>query len=86
MLPVRLTELSITEEAFDPALNPIRAKVGLSLRVLTYDDLGLLSVGGGLFLTQQVLKEVMATIAGGSAAGDVLSGSASVSAGAAGGT
>lgn len=86
VLPVRLTELSITEEAFDPALNPIRAKVNLSLRVLTYDDLGLLSVGGGLFLTQQVLKEVMATIAGGSAAGDVLSGSASISAGAAVGT
>src|SRR5262249_60120840 len=27
ILPVRLTDFSITEEAFDPALNPIRAKV-----------------------------------------------------------
>ena len=27
VVPVRLTEFSITEEAFDPALNPIRAKV-----------------------------------------------------------
>ena len=39
VLPVRLTELSVTEEAFDPQLNPIRAKVSLGLRVLTYNDL-----------------------------------------------
>ena len=64
VLPVRLTELSITEEAFDPNLNPIRAKVGLGLRVLTYQDLGLLSVGGAMFMAHQVAKEVMATIGG----------------------
>jgi hypothetical protein len=81
VLPVRITELTITEEAFDPTLNPIRAKVGLSLRVLTYDDLGLLSAGGGLFLAHQVVKEVMATIAGASAVGGALSGTASFSAG-----
>ena len=63
-LPVRLTEFTITEEAFDPNLNPIRAKVGLSLRVLNYHDLGLLSVGGALFMAHQVAKEVMATIGG----------------------
>jgi hypothetical protein len=82
VLPVRLTDLSITEEAFDPSLNPIRAKVGLSLRVLSYDDLGLASVGGGLFLAHQIVKEVMATVAGASAVGGALSGSASFSAGA----
>jgi hypothetical protein len=64
VLPVRLTELSITEEAFDPALNPIRAKVSLNLRVLTYDDLGLVSVGGALYLAQQIAKEAMATVSG----------------------
>jgi hypothetical protein len=63
-LPVRLTEFTITEEAFDSNLNPIRAKVGLSLRVLNYQDLGLLSVGGALFMAHQVAKEVMATIGG----------------------
>ena len=63
-LPVRLTGFTITEEAFDPNLNPIRAKVGLSLRVLNYQDLGLLSVGGALFMAHQVAKEVMATIGG----------------------
>lgn len=60
-LPVRLTEFTITEEAFDTQLNPIRAKVALSLKVLTYQDLGLFSVGGALSMAQQVAKEVMAT-------------------------
>lgn len=40
ILPVRLTELAITEEAFDPSLNPIRAKVRLGMRVLTVNDVG----------------------------------------------
>jgi hypothetical protein len=62
VVPVRLTQFTITEEAFDPALNPIRAKVNLDLRVLTYQDLGLLSVGGALHMAHQVAKEVMATI------------------------
>lgn len=62
ILPVRVTELSITEEAYDPSLNPIRAKVSLGLRVLTYHDLGLLSAGGTLFMAHQIAKEVMATI------------------------
>lgn len=62
VLPVRLTQFTITEEAFDSALNPICAKVGLELRVLTYQDLGLLSPGGALHMAHQVAKEVMATI------------------------
>lgn len=60
ILPVRLTEFSITEEAFDPNLNPIRAKVGLGLQVLNYQDLGLFSVGGSLFMAHQIAKEAMA--------------------------
>ncbi len=64
ILPVRLTSLNITEEAFDPNLNPIRAKVGMELRVLSYQDLGLLSAGGMLFMAHQVVKETMATIGG----------------------
>lgn len=64
VLPVRLTSLSITEESFDPSLNPIRAKVSLSLQVLTYQDLGLLSPGGALFMVHQIAKEVMASMGG----------------------
>ena len=40
IVPVRITDFSITEEAFDPPLNPIRAKVSLGMRVLSVDDLG----------------------------------------------
>jgi hypothetical protein len=79
ILPVRLTELTITEEAFDPSLNPIRAKVNLGVRVLNYHDLGLASVGGTLFMAHQVAKEVMATMgSAGAIAGDL---SATISSG-----
>jgi hypothetical protein len=64
VLPVRITDFSITEQAFDPGLNPILAKVHLGLQVLTYQDLGLASVGGALSLANQVSKEVMATRGG----------------------
>ena len=39
VVPVRLTEFSVTEEAFDTTLNPIHAKISLSLRVLSVNDL-----------------------------------------------
>lgn len=68
VLPVRITEMSIEEEAFDPLLNPIRAKVGLGMRVLTYQDLGMASVGGALFMAHQVAKEVMGSLSGVTAA------------------
>lgn len=61
VLPVRLTSLSITEEAFDPLLNPIRAKVELSLSVLSYHDLTVTSPGQALFLVHHLTKEIMAT-------------------------
>lgn len=64
VVPVRLEGFTITEEAFDPDLNPIRARVGVELQVLSYQDLGLESVGGGLFMAHQVAKEVMATVGG----------------------
>ena len=59
--PVRVTEFSITEEAFDPDLNPIRAKVSLGLRVLTTDDLGYAHRGGTLFLAYLRNREALAT-------------------------
>jgi hypothetical protein len=67
VVPVRLTQFSITEQAYDSRLNPIRAKVQLGLRVLSYSDLPTTSPGYHLFLTHQVAKEVMATLASASA-------------------
>lgn len=60
IVPVKVSDFSITEEAFDPALNPIRAKVSLTLRVLSVDDLGFSSKGGSLFMTYLQGKESLA--------------------------
>ena len=57
IVPVRITEFSVTEEAFDPALNPIRAKVSIGLRVLTVNDLGFDHKGGGVFMSYLRAKE-----------------------------
>jgi hypothetical protein len=61
VVPVRLTEFTITEEAFDPNLNPIRAKVSLGMRVLNVDDLGFDNPGGRMFLTYLTNKETLAS-------------------------
>jgi hypothetical protein len=60
IVPVKVTEFGITEEAFDPALNPIRAKVSLGLRVMSIDDLGFSSKGGSLFMAYLQSKEQLA--------------------------
>lgn len=62
VLPVRLTDFSITEEAYDVNLNPIRARVSLSLRVLNYEDLPWGQRGAHLFLSHHREKEQMAAI------------------------
>jgi hypothetical protein len=63
VLPVRLTDFSITEEAFDPFLNPIRAKVSLGLTVLSVNDLGFDHKGGSLFMSYLLQKETLASLA-----------------------
>jgi hypothetical protein len=50
VLPVRITEFSVTEETFDPALNPLQAKVSLGMRVLNVNDLGFEHRGGSIFM------------------------------------
>jgi hypothetical protein len=60
IVPVKVTDFSITEEAFDPALNPIRAKVSLGLRVMSVDDLGFSSKGGSLFMAYLQNREQLA--------------------------
>lgn len=60
VMPVRITDFSIVEEAFDPNLNPIRARVSLGMRVLSIDDLGFASKGGSLYMAYQQQKEQLA--------------------------
>jgi hypothetical protein len=62
VLPVRLTEFSITEEAFDTRLNPIRAKVSLGMRVLSVNDLKFDHKGNSLFMAYLQQKERLAAL------------------------
>jgi hypothetical protein len=60
VVPVKLTSFSVAEEAFDPNLNPILAKVSLGMQVLTVNDLGFDSKGGNLYMAYQQQKEQLA--------------------------
>jgi hypothetical protein len=62
IVPVQIKEFSIEEQTYDSKLNPIKAKVGLSLKVLSYNDLALVHPGYWIFLLHQVAKEVFATM------------------------
>jgi len=74
ILPVRITEFGITEEAFDTALNPIRAKVSLGLRVLSVNDVPSGHKAASLFMNYLQQKERLAGGAGGQLAALGLSG------------
>ena len=60
IVPVRIRDLTVTEEQFDPALNPVRATVSMTLRVLTVDDLGFAGKGGQIFMNHLTTKEQLA--------------------------
>jgi len=62
ILPVRITSFSITEELYDPLLNPIQAKVELSLTVLTYQDFSVSHPGHAFFMAHQKIKEKVARL------------------------
>lgn len=60
LVPVRITEFSIVEEAFDTQLNPIRARVSLGMRALSIDDLAFGSKGAELFMVAARRRDRMA--------------------------
>jgi hypothetical protein len=62
IVPVRITDFSVTEEAFDQKLNPIRAKVSLGMRVLSVNDLGFQHRGSSIYLAYQRAKETFAAL------------------------
>ena len=63
VVPVKIESFTITEDQFDGALNPLRAQVSLGLKVLTYEDLGMWSVGGMLSMAGHLQREVLAVSA-----------------------
>jgi len=68
VVPVRVTGMTITEEAFSPQLVPIRAKVDLRMEVLSWYDLPTGSVGYALSIARQIIGlealNVMNTVTG----------------------
>ena len=57
VVPVMLTSFAISEESFDVKLNPIRVKVDLAMKVLTYLELKKDTVGYDAYLSYQRRKE-----------------------------
>jgi hypothetical protein len=61
VVPVRITDMTITEEAHDNLLNPVRARIELTMNVLSYYDLAPTHAGSVLFMVHQITKELLAT-------------------------
>ena len=60
VVPVRITDFAIIEEAFDANLNPIRARINLGMRVLNVNDLGFGDKGGHLYMVYHQGRERLA--------------------------
>ncbi|MEU0369585.1 hypothetical protein ABZ070_04845 [Streptomyces sp. NPDC006283] len=63
VMPVRLTELSINESAFDVNLNPIRASLSIGMKVLSVSDLPAGHRGADLYMAHLAQKERLARAA-----------------------
>jgi hypothetical protein len=69
VVPVRVTSVSVTEQAFDQALNPIQAKVDLGMRALNLDELDRAGAPfSTLGIVRMVAQEAISRAAGVSAA------------------
>ena len=71
-VPVKVVGLSVTEEAFLPSLAPIRARVSLSMQVLSYSDVMPSDPAYSLFMAYQSTKEQEASGGFSSASQNVL--------------
>lgn len=69
VMPVRLTELSVNESAFDVNLNPMRAALSIGLKVLSVSDLPAGHRGAELYMAHLAQKERLAGIAPGGGLG-----------------
>ncbi len=62
VVPVLITNFSVTEDAFDTRLNPIQAKIELSLSVLNDTDLPAESMGQDIYRSYHEQKEELAQL------------------------
>jgi hypothetical protein len=60
VVPVIVSSLTITEEAYDPSLQPIRVKASFECKVLTSSDLPLDHIGGSLYIAYRQGVEQLA--------------------------
>jgi hypothetical protein len=67
VVPVQIVSMSVTEEQFDPDLNPIRARVELGLRVLTYIEFPQDTGARRAFIAHQQKKEELSRLVAGGA-------------------
>jgi hypothetical protein len=81
VMPVRLTELSINESAFDVNLNPIRASLSIGLKVLTVSDLPVGHPGAEFYYAHLAQKERLAAAARTAGIGSLGLGSAGIGVG-----
>jgi hypothetical protein len=65
IVPIKLTNLQITEQAYSPTLQPVRASAQIAASVLTYDDLPVGDIGYGLSVAHLVAKEIQAATGAG---------------------
>ena len=63
ILPVRVTELHITEEMYDPNLNPIRATIEVTMLVLNDEDFPRGHKGYGCWKSHLATKMALAQVA-----------------------
>jgi hypothetical protein len=62
VLPVLVSSLTFTEEAFDPHLQPIRVKASIECKVLTSNDLPNQHIGFNLYIAYRQAVEQLATM------------------------
>ncbi|MBD5788260.1 hypothetical protein IF650_19035 [Cellulosimicrobium terreum] len=63
VVPVTVSSVTVREQAFNPALAPVRASVDVTLDALTYDDLAPTNPGFALYVAHHVAAEVLASVA-----------------------
>jgi len=62
VVPVLVSSLTFTEEAFDPKLQPIRVKASIECKVLTSNDLPNQHIGFNLYIAYRQAVEQLATL------------------------
>jgi hypothetical protein len=72
VLPVVVTEFSVTEEAHDRNLNPLRAQVKLTLRALNWNDVGQTHPAFGIALAHKMHNEALALLGNLQSSGNVV--------------